>query len=78
VVLELVLLVLLFVTLGGAGPHFLKGLWLALWLLVLAGIVVPMMRHARAGAQSRGVAVAVLILLGGLALRIAVVFGAQA
>jgi formate-dependent nitrite reductase membrane component NrfD len=78
VVLELVLLVLLFVTLGGAGPHFLKGLWLALWLLVLAGIVVPLMRHARAGAQSRGVAVAVLILAGGLALRIAVVFGAQA
>jgi len=80
--LELVLLVLFFVTLGGVGLHYVTGVWLALWLLVLAGILVPMVRHVRLRTAVHGasasVGVGVLVLAAGLALRIAVVFGAQA
>jgi polysulfide reductase chain C len=76
-VLELALLVLFFVTLGGVGPRYVKGPWIALWLLVLAGILVPMTRHIRPGPTARGVVGALLVVVAGLALRIAVVFSPQ-
>jgi len=81
--IELLLLVVFFATLGGVGPHYVGGPWLLLWLLVLAGILVPLAMHLRTGARvgasaSATAAGALLALAGGLALRIAVVFGAQA
>jgi formate-dependent nitrite reductase membrane component NrfD len=77
--IELLLLVVFFATLGSVGPHYLQGPWLGLWVLVLAGILVPLALHFRAAAGAGAAAVgALLVLVGGLALRIAVVFGAQA
>jgi formate-dependent nitrite reductase membrane component NrfD len=77
--LELAWLVLFFVTLGPVGPRYLTGVWLALWLLVLAGVLVPMVRHVRPATAVRvgAAGVGVLILAGGLALRIAIVLGPQ-
>src|SRR5262249_37173810 len=42
-VLELVLLVLFFVSLGAMGARFLELRWLALWAVVLAGTLVPLL-----------------------------------
>jgi protein NrfD len=79
-VLELVVVVLLVASLGPA-----RRLWLNHWgLLLLIGVVVlgnvvPLVLHWRPGLLGRraGHAAAVLVLLGGLMLRIVVVLSAQ-
>lgn len=76
-VIELVLLVVFFTTLGGVGPRYVTGPWLGLWLLVLAGLLVPMARHLRPGTGGKGIVGAVLVISAGLALRIAVVLAPQ-
>ena len=75
--LELALLLVLFVTLGGVAARFAHGPWLLLWLLVLLGNLVPLLLHAR-GAPSRAGLAAACVLLGGLSLRTVVIFGPQA
>jgi len=79
IVLELVLLAVLFVTLGAMGASLLGGRWIILWILVLAGTVVPLvLGFGASGGHHRGAVLAsCLVLLGGLALRIAVVFAPQ-
>jgi polysulfide reductase chain C len=78
IVLELVLLVVFFVSLGAVGGRFLEPRWLGLWGVVAAGTIVPL--AIRLGAPSRhapAVLAAVLVLVGGLALRVVVIFAAQ-
>ncbi|HLQ37129.1 MAG TPA: NrfD/PsrC family molybdoenzyme membrane anchor subunit [Planctomycetota bacterium] len=75
--LELALLVVFVVSLGSVARRFTQGPWWILWLLVLAGNLVPLALHLRTAA-ARGAIASILVLVGGLALRVAVVFGAQA
>jgi polysulfide reductase chain C len=79
ILLELVLLVLFLVTIGGVLSRVLSGGWLILWLLVLAGTLVPLALHWRP-AKMRGVTVLspILVLIGVLALRAVIIFSAQA
>ncbi len=84
-VLELVLIVLFFITLAPAGtlPRILTAPWLVLWLIVAISLVPSLLalggREAEPGAGRRapGAAVAVLVLVGILALRAVVIFSAQ-
>jgi formate-dependent nitrite reductase membrane component NrfD len=72
VFLELIALAIFFVTLAMAGTlgKTLSGIWLVLWVLVIASMVPPLMgRH-------RGL-VAIGVLAGVLLMRIAVIFSAQ-
>jgi formate-dependent nitrite reductase membrane component NrfD len=80
IVLELLLIAALFVTLGAMGGKLLFGRYLILWLLVLAGTIVPLVLQFRSsmGRPAFTVLASFLILLGGLALRMVVVFAAQA
>ena len=80
IVLELVLIAALFVTLGAMGGKLLFGRYLILWLLVLAGTIVPLVLQLRSsmGRPAFTVLASFLVLLGGLALRMVVVFAAQA
>jgi formate-dependent nitrite reductase membrane component NrfD len=76
IVLELVLLVIFFVSLGAMGTRFLEGRWIVLWALVLAGMVVPLaLRSVHRGAVA--VLASCLVLVGGFALRVVVILGAQ-
>jgi formate-dependent nitrite reductase membrane component NrfD len=78
IVLELVLLAVFFVSLGAVGGGFLAPRWLALWAVVLAGTLVPL--AIRVGAPARrtpALLAAVLVLVGGLALRMVVIFAPQ-
>jgi len=78
IVLELLLLVLFFATIGAAGGRFLDPRWLGLWAVVLAGTVVPLaIRLAAPARRPAALLASVLVVLGGLALRMVVVFGAQ-
>ena len=78
IVLELLLLVLFFVTVGAAGSRFLDPRWLGLWVVVLLGTVVPLaIRLAAPARRPAALLASVLVVLGGLALRMVVVFGAQ-
>lgn len=89
-ILELVLLVAFFITIGAAGTAGRTLPWLPLWVLALVGIgasLVAARGHmrirptggsaviARAGTDT--LVVAILVLLGVLALRAAVIFSAQ-
>jgi Formate-dependent nitrite reductase, membrane component len=89
-ILELVVLVAFFITIGAAGTAGRTLPWLPLWVLALVGIassLVAARGHmrirpaggsaviARAGTDT--LVVSVLVLLGGLALRAAVIFSAQ-
>jgi len=76
-VLELVLLVVFFVSLGAVGSQFLQPRWLALWGVVLIGTLVPLALQLSSARRTPAMLAAVLSLVGGLALRIVVVFGAQ-
>jgi len=72
VVLELIAIAIFFVTLAMAGTlgKTLNGIWIVLWVLVLASMVPPLLgRH-------RGL-VAIGVLAGVLLMRIAVIFSAQ-
>jgi len=75
IILELVLLVVFFLTLGAVASQVLVGGWALLWLLVLAGTVGPLALHLR---RSSPLLAPSLVLLGNLALRTVVVFSAQA
>ena len=75
--LELVLLVVFFVSLGAVGSQFLQPRWLALWVVVLIGTLVPLGLHLASARRTPAMLAAVLTLIGGLALRIVVVFSAQ-
>ena len=90
-ILELVLLVAFFITVGAAGTAGIALPFLPLWLLALVGIGASLvaarghMRIRPTGGQSAVIAragtdtliVSVLVLLGVLALRAAVIFSAQ-
>jgi len=80
IVLELILIVALFVTLGAMGGKLLLGRYLILWLIVLAGTLLPLFLQLRSsmGRPAFTVLASFLVLLGGLALRMVVVFAAQA
>ena len=78
IVLELILLVAFFATLGALASRLLAPRWLALWALVVVGTVIPLvMTRMGSGHRREPVLAAFLVLLGGLALRIVVIFGAQ-
>jgi formate-dependent nitrite reductase membrane component NrfD len=79
ILLELVLLVAFFVTLGTLAGRLLAPRWLALWALVAIGTLVPlvMYRSPATAPRSAPVLAGWLVLLGGLALRVVVIFGAQ-
>jgi polysulfide reductase chain C len=78
ILLELILLVAFFVTLGALASRLLAPRWLALWALVAVGTIIPLAMTRRAtGHRGAPVLAGFLVLLGGLALRIVVVFGAQ-
>ena len=80
IVLELALIVALFVTLGAMSGKLLLGRYLILWLMVLAGTVLPLVLQFRSsmGRPAFSVLAPFLVLLGGLALRMVLVFAAQA
>ena len=79
-VIEIVLVLVFLVTVGLAGtlsPLF-GGILLLLWILVAVGIGLPLVGHYVKAARSFSpVVTAVLVLVGVLALRVAVIFGAQ-
>jgi formate-dependent nitrite reductase membrane component NrfD len=79
IVLELALLVVFFVTLGASAARLVEGRLLLLWVLVLAGTLVPLVIHFRPAPRRPGPAIVAfsLVLLGGLALRVVVIFSAQ-
>lgn len=79
IILELTLLVVFFVTLGAVASQVLSIGWVLLWLVVLAGTVGPLALHWRRPGQGRSspLLAPALVLLGNLALRTVVVFGAQ-
>jgi formate-dependent nitrite reductase membrane component NrfD len=79
IVLELLLLVAFFATLGALAGRLFAPRWIVLWLLVAIGTLVPLAMSRAPGAGRRGSPVLAgwLVLLGGLALRIVVIFGAQ-
>src|SRR4029077_16432950 len=78
IVLELVLLVAFFATLGALAGRLFAPRWIVLCLVVAIGTLVPlaMSRTPSAGRRGSPVLAGWLVLLGGLALRIVVVFGA--
>jgi len=78
--LELVWILLLFATLAAAGTLSvtLRAPWIVLWLLVLVGLVPPLMAIGGRERARRGAAlVALLALVGVLALRAVIIFSAQ-
>ena len=76
VVLEAVLIVLFLVAVAVAGSLTkVLGIWVLLWIVVLAGIVVPFLASRVRGWPP--VAAPLLALLGVLALRALVIFSAQ-
>lgn len=89
VLLEVLLLVAFFVTIGLAGTlgMALELPWLLLWVLVVLSLVPPLTHvagarmqlggRATAALEATGVAVPALVLVGVIALRMAVIFSAQ-
>jgi len=79
ILLELALIILFLATLGGVVSKVLSGGWIILWVIVLAGTLVPLALHWRGGVMRQATLFApVLVLLGVLALRAVVIFSAQA
>ena len=90
ILLELALIVLFLATLGGVLSKVLTGGWIFLWVVVLAGTLVPLALHWRTtrmkpsgppvgtAAADISLLAPVLVLLGVLALRAVVIFSAQA
>jgi formate-dependent nitrite reductase membrane component NrfD len=79
VALEILLLIAFFVTLGSLAGRLFAPRWIVLWVLVALGLLVPLLMPRVRGTGRFGspVLASFLALLGGLALRIVVVFGAQ-
>jgi formate-dependent nitrite reductase membrane component NrfD len=80
IILELVLIALFLITLGGLVSKVLGGGWILLWLVVLIGTLVPLVAEWRPRLlrQLPPVWVPVLVLVGVLALRAVIIFSAQA
>ena len=80
IILELVLIALFLITLGGVVSKVLGGGWILLWLVVLIGTLVPLVAEWRPAMvrQLPPVLVPVLVLVGALALRAVIIFSAQA
>jgi formate-dependent nitrite reductase membrane component NrfD len=77
-ILELVLLALFFMTLGPLASRVARGGWLGLWVVVLAGTLVPLVLHLRSSESRFGAVLAsVLVILASFALRTVVVLGPQ-
>ena len=88
-VLELALLLIFFVTIGAAGSLDREIVWLPLWALAVVGIAASLVEargHMRTQVSGSGTAaglrvdtlvVSILVLVGVLALRAAVIFSAQ-
>ena len=79
IILELVLIALFLITLGGALSKV-GGGWIILWLVVLIGTLVPLVAEWRPALvrQLPFYVVPVLVLVGVLALRAVIIFSAQA
>jgi formate-dependent nitrite reductase membrane component NrfD len=79
IILELVLIALFFITLGGLLSRVLSGGWLVLWVVVLLGTVVPLLVHWVPDWRRRisPNLAPILVLLGVLALRAVVIFSPQ-
>ena len=78
--IELVWILLLFATLAASGTLALlfRGPWIVLWLIVVIGLIPPLMALAgRDRLHASATLVAVLVLVGVLALRAVIIFGAQ-
>jgi formate-dependent nitrite reductase membrane component NrfD len=80
IILELILIALFFITLGGVVSKVLGGGWIILWLVVLVGTLVPLIAEWRPTMRRQlpPVVVPVLVLVGVLALRAVIIFSAQA
>ena len=80
IILELLLIVLFLITLGGLVSKVLGGGWILLWLVVLIGTLVPLALHWRPALmrQLPPVVAPILVLVGVLALRAVIIFSAQA
>jgi formate-dependent nitrite reductase membrane component NrfD len=80
IILELVLIAVFLITLGGLVSKVLGGGWIVLWLIVLIGTLVPLVAEwrPRLVRQLPPVWVPVLVLVGVLALRAVIIFSAQA
>lgn len=75
--LELALLAVFFVSLGAVASRFLAPRWMALWVVVVVCIVVPFVLQLSTTRRAPALVAAVLTLVGGLALRVVVIFSAQ-
>ena len=80
IILELVLIALFLITLGGLVSKVLGGGWILLWLIVLIGTLVPLIAEWRPRMVRKvpPILVPVLVLVGVLALRAVIIFSAQA
>jgi len=80
IILELVLIALFLITIGGVVSKVLGGGWILLWLVVLIGTLVPLIAEFRPALvrQLPPAVVPVLVLVGVLALRAVIIFSAQA
>jgi len=80
IILELVLIALFLITLGGLVSKVLGGGWIILWLIVLIATLVPLVAEwrPRTVRQVPPILVPVLVLVGVLALRAVIIFSAQA
>jgi formate-dependent nitrite reductase membrane component NrfD len=76
-VLEIILLIAFFVTLGAMGGRYLAARWLVLWALVAIGMLVPLVPNRSPRPRGMGLLACGLVLIGALALRIVVIFSAQ-
>jgi formate-dependent nitrite reductase membrane component NrfD len=81
VVLEAVLIVLFLATviLAGTAAKLFAPVGIVLWLIVLAGLAAPLMAHRGSLANGRlsPIVTSLVVLAGVLALRAAIIFGAQ-
>jgi formate-dependent nitrite reductase membrane component NrfD len=75
-VLELVLLAAFFLTLGPLAAPMLHGAWIGLWVLVLAGILIPLVLH-RSRPGMMPILASLLVLIGSFALRTVIVLSPQ-
>lgn len=80
IILELLLIVVFLIGLGGLVSKVLSGGWIILWLVVLVGTIIPLILEWRPAwlRQVSPVLTTILVLIGVLALRAVIIFSAQA
>src|SRR3989454_2985131 len=80
IIIELVLIAIFLLTLGGLVSKVLGGAWILLWLVVLVGTLLPLLLEWRPrwARQVSPVLASVLVLVGVFALRAVIIFSAQA